>query len=594
MDNDKKLFEGLLKADGIDPAGATESERIAFGEMLDQRLKPKRSMPGSQPGIWRMIMKTKTAKFATAAVIIFTVLLTVQHFTGSIDGASTVFAQMTEAMKKAKWMHWSGKVTWPETEKFGKSGSSEAWQSFEMGLYISKEPDGEITLTDRRKKEVHNYCPATGRITISQMGINTRIGADKNSPQQVIEQMVEVLAVQEGTEVVKTQGRINDTNVEIINITVPRGDDLEEYIIVADRETHLPLSMKLQGYIKDVGFWELMNCAFDYPNTGPTDIYALGVPTTAEIIDKRPTEQVASIINKYETARENAIPSYIAVDAESLHDEAGNSDYLYQFRVVYNDGVLQRKEKYTVSLKMRDLQKKGSLDLYAKIGPTAESVIKWLSENKRANRINLYDGEFSYDYSHYYNAGPDVCRKTSFFRNQNGYQIDIPNYTLQRLEFFELGPDKPAIKLIENEYSISNNLICLEKNFYDKHSYAEPHGRCYRMLCYLNPQKDYLCTRFEMHFVKDKLWQERYSSASDIAPETIEKQLKTTRIHQATELARTTNGKWYPKTIESNFEKELPEGGVSKSKRTYDIYLNDKPQFPDGIFEPATLPKQPD
>ena len=35
MDNNKKLSEGLLKADGIDPAGATESERIAFGTMLE-------------------------------------------------------------------------------------------------------------------------------------------------------------------------------------------------------------------------------------------------------------------------------------------------------------------------------------------------------------------------------------------------------------------------------------------------------------------------------------------------------------------------------------------------------------------------------
>ena len=36
MDNDKKLFDGLLKADGIDPANITESERMVFREMLDR------------------------------------------------------------------------------------------------------------------------------------------------------------------------------------------------------------------------------------------------------------------------------------------------------------------------------------------------------------------------------------------------------------------------------------------------------------------------------------------------------------------------------------------------------------------------------
>ncbi|MBW8016428.1 MAG: hypothetical protein FVQ82_09590 [Planctomycetes bacterium] len=39
MDNDKKLFEGLLKADGIDPAGITETERQTFREMLDSEQK---------------------------------------------------------------------------------------------------------------------------------------------------------------------------------------------------------------------------------------------------------------------------------------------------------------------------------------------------------------------------------------------------------------------------------------------------------------------------------------------------------------------------------------------------------------------------
>jgi len=39
MDNDKKLFEELLKADGIDPANITESERIVFRQMLESEKK---------------------------------------------------------------------------------------------------------------------------------------------------------------------------------------------------------------------------------------------------------------------------------------------------------------------------------------------------------------------------------------------------------------------------------------------------------------------------------------------------------------------------------------------------------------------------
>ena len=39
MDNNKKLAEGLLKADGIDPTNITESERMVFRQMLDREEK---------------------------------------------------------------------------------------------------------------------------------------------------------------------------------------------------------------------------------------------------------------------------------------------------------------------------------------------------------------------------------------------------------------------------------------------------------------------------------------------------------------------------------------------------------------------------
>jgi len=76
MDNNKKFLEGLLKADGIDPAGPAESERIAFGMMLDQQTKSK---PGSWLGIWRIIMKNRITKFAAAAVLILAILIAVNH-----------------------------------------------------------------------------------------------------------------------------------------------------------------------------------------------------------------------------------------------------------------------------------------------------------------------------------------------------------------------------------------------------------------------------------------------------------------------------------------------------------------------------------
>jgi hypothetical protein len=93
MDNHRKLAEALLKADGIDPEGATESERRALGKMLDQQSNSKPSKPLLRPEIWRMMMKSKITKFA-AAIIIIAALIVVYQFTGSIDGASVVWADV--------------------------------------------------------------------------------------------------------------------------------------------------------------------------------------------------------------------------------------------------------------------------------------------------------------------------------------------------------------------------------------------------------------------------------------------------------------------------------------------------------------------
>ena len=83
MDNNSKLSEGLLKADGIDPAGATESERIAFGKMLDEQSKPGKSKPGiAWPDILRIIMKSKSTKYAAAAVIMIAAILALNIFPG--------------------------------------------------------------------------------------------------------------------------------------------------------------------------------------------------------------------------------------------------------------------------------------------------------------------------------------------------------------------------------------------------------------------------------------------------------------------------------------------------------------------------------
>ena len=99
MDNNKKLLEGLLKADGINPAGATEAERIAFAKMLDKHSKLKKSKLAYQPDIWRIIMKSRISKLVAAAVLIIGILLLLT------DDQKTLYAKVIESFEKARTIY---------------------------------------------------------------------------------------------------------------------------------------------------------------------------------------------------------------------------------------------------------------------------------------------------------------------------------------------------------------------------------------------------------------------------------------------------------------------------------------------------------
>ncbi len=144
MDN-KKLFEGLLKADGINPSGVSEAEHVAFTKMLDQQSKSKHSKPGSaQPNIWRIIMKSKITKFAAAAVIIIAILIGINQFGGSIDGSSRAYAMtdVPELFYSARNIHMKAIMYFPEGGEDADSAVIEVehWLDIENGRWRSTKP----------------------------------------------------------------------------------------------------------------------------------------------------------------------------------------------------------------------------------------------------------------------------------------------------------------------------------------------------------------------------------------------------------------------------------------------------------------------
>jgi hypothetical protein len=558
-----------------------------------QEQQQTQSAPG-KPNIWGIVMRNRTIRIATAAAVIIGVLLGIQHFSGSVDGTGTAFAQMAEAMKQMRWMHVVAEITWPEEDKYRKNCRSESWRSFELDIYVDTSSTGEISFTDYNKKEVRVYDPKKNQITVSYKGTEIDVIAGAASPQEIVEKMVTILSDNKGATVDRRMEKRDGKEVEIIKVSVPRGEALEEWINIVDPKTHLPLGIKLQGYMEDGKFVEIMEGKFDYPETGPTDIYQAGAPRDAKIIEIRSSSDVTEAIEKYEMARENDISRYIAVVVYSRFQQGRAVEFVDMGTVIFTQGLLQRTEHLALDT---DLQSEPaiSVQLLADMGNTFDSMFKWWWRNEQVRQVGITLSDGEYDHQFIKNVSEDKLVRNSKDRYRKGRPplVRLSSYTTVSSDLFQFGPRESVITInvVDNEYSRANNLICLEKAYHDKTDYCNQDGRRYKMLCYLDPQKDYLCSRFEEYFVKDALWQKNHSEGKKYTAEDIAKELKVTRVKEVVDFARTSGGIWYAKRIENTFTKQRPDGTVYESISTRTIYLDDNPQFPESVFNADTLPK---
>lgn len=250
MDNNKKLFEGLLKADGINPVSATESERIAFGKMLDEQSKLKQSKPSiTRPDRWRIIMKNRIAKFTVAAVIIIGMLVGIYQFGGSIDLATPAFADIVQSLLTVE----SG--TFKMTIDVISSGldwikcEDKPVQTIEV-MFVGPSrtrwnvPTGEVLVANMQYGKVMILIPATKQAAVMQVsppGVIPR----HNRFNKLLElrQLIQY-ALEAEDDSVEFLGRQKINGVDAIGyrMTVPQHHG--DITIWADPETKLPIQVE--------------------------------------------------------------------------------------------------------------------------------------------------------------------------------------------------------------------------------------------------------------------------------------------------------------------------------------------------------------
>jgi len=98
-----------------------------------------------QPDMWRIIMKNRITKLAVAAAVIFAVLIGVNHFGGSIDGATVAWAEVLEKVEQVQSVVYRTKHT--------TTGLTRVRQT-EAGPVTEQPPDLEVVYYISRRHGV--------------------------------------------------------------------------------------------------------------------------------------------------------------------------------------------------------------------------------------------------------------------------------------------------------------------------------------------------------------------------------------------------------------------------------------------------------
>jgi hypothetical protein len=285
-DDFKKIVSRLDIDDKPNPAHR-ESLR---GQMLSVFNKA-----GEQPIIQsrhfrRTIMKSPITKLAAAAVIIITVLIGIHQLVNSVDVTKVALANVVENTNKMPWMH----ATVKRYEN-GKEHTYQHWCHFTTEKAFEKREGGAVWCFEYGTEQKQlSYQPSTNTIEVNKLSEGGFYGT--SSAYNLINAFVQFQAEENAT-ISENLDKLNGRTVKVFQIEKIRSDDgmsigstvvaKMKYYLLADIKTKLMIAVRAEFLDKNDRVISYIKTEVTYPKTGPKDIYALGVPQTAKIIDTR-------------------------------------------------------------------------------------------------------------------------------------------------------------------------------------------------------------------------------------------------------------------------------------------------------------------
>ena len=530
------------------------------------------SLPGRSPAktmrirkfIGGTIMKSRITKLAAAAVIIIVVLIGISEFGRSIDGASQVFASMLEEMQGIPWIHVIVEVDQPK-------GLVESWVSFEPSIVILKELDGTVRYVNSSQEVQHVYSPEKNRITISTMP-DTFSHMGPKTAFEMIRFMIDTLETS-GARITREKTVQDGIQVEIIHAV----SDVQDVIMIRDIERNLPISGEYKA-IENIPNQINGKMRFEYPEQGPADIYAVGVPKDADIVDTRPKGSLKDLTKEIQRRFDKGFGDYIAVVLESTgsREDLNNPSYPNMVLVMRRSGQLWRLDRYlAVNTSLRKDDKTKSLyenikDIWA--NPTIKQILE--SEDKKAliGQV-LFNGKYTISCTqirgkvHKSKWRGDTSRLSPEVLPAivwtNPFMLTMGNENEEKIiEPLQVDPNHAQLMGFRVRTTAKD-----ENKDYGQYNQPREGTDDY----WFDPARDYILLE---HTSRKEVGQKSGFPFSRSV---------------VTAVAQTSDGRWYPKVIRTEYIRLSRNGEKQRRAREKRILLDTKPTFKQGIFDESSL-----
>jgi hypothetical protein len=451
-------------------------------------------------------------------------------------------------MKQSKWVY---SVTETNSEK-GRT-VWHAWRSSDPHVNIRKSEDGTAVYTAYNQNVNHKYNPNSNVITASFVRDDYLLSRQEG-PFTSVEGIIES-ARKGSAKIARETTSIDGVRVEVIRIVYVNDPQNESVVLTRDIEMDLLVKMERKGIRRGREGRFTSVTTFEYPEQGPEDIYALGVPRDARTVDTRPEGPAVALVELVQGRFERGFGDHIAV---VLHSRVGEDDSLEpgSIAVMRQKGDLKRIDRYRAYDFQNREPRPGTL--YEKIRDTWPNLTipqtLELEDSEALERQMLFDGK----------------QTITRHRDIEGTWRDRID---GRADYFKVRKEDSLAGLT---WTVPFNQITSGSSHMkvDIQSLSEdpnhPGLVGFKFLgfaqtdeCWFDPDKD--------HILLERV--ERQEGSRPVTRTIV------------TETGRTPDGKWYPKVIRLNSKSLTPQGSPQSESWEKRIMLDTNPSFSRGVFE---------